>query len=387
VGCGGTDEDYGVVQSEVAVSQYTTSTCATSVVMGLSKQIADEVSCLAPNGLVKFASSANLRFTNNSVMPYVHSGAKADLEKVAETRVVQVNSAYRTVAAQYLLYRWFQLGRCGIPAAARPGQSNHEGGRALDLQNYSALISPMAARGWAHNVPGDDVHFEHLSSPDQRGRDVRAFQRLWNRNNPNDQIDEDGVYGPQTEARLRASPATGFPIGATCTDKQGGLEVVMVDGPDKIAPGAKRTYAITVENTGTLAWPAATRIVVAGGATSELHDPESWVSPTEVGEIGVDVAPGKQAVLEIGVLAPVVTENTPVMTQFALATSGMMFGTIDLAATVTIDGDEDMSGEADDTGDGGGCSTTNGGGSLAILAALALLRRRRRQGAIAVRAT
>jgi uncharacterized protein (TIGR03382 family) len=111
------------------------------------------------------------------------------------------------------------------------------------------------------------------------------------------------------------------------------------------------------------------------------------VSPTEVGEIGVDVAPGKQAVLEIGVLAPVVTENTPVMTQFALATNGMMFGTIDLAATVTIDGDEDMSGEADDTGDGGGCSTTNGCGSLVILAALALLRRRRRQGAIAVRAT
>lgn len=372
------EETYGVIRSEVAVGNYTTTSCSTSVVIGLSKQIADEVGCLSPGGLVKFASSANLRFTSNAVLPYLHATAKTDLEKVAETRVVQVNSAFRTVAQQYLLYRWFELGRCGIPAAARPGSSNHEGGRALDLQNYSALISPMAARGWAHNVPGDDVHFEHLSSPDQRGRDVRAFQRLWNRNNPNDKIAEDGAYGPNTEARLRAAPATGFPIGATCNEKKGGVEVVMVDGPDKIAPGARKTYAVTVENTGTLPWPATTKIVVVG-ASSELYDPEAWTSGTEVGTIGEAVEPGKQGVLQIPVLAPNVTETTPVMTQLALATSGMTFGMIDLAATVTVDGDEDTSGESDDVGDGGGCSAGGGAGWLVAFAALGLARRRRRQ--------
>jgi hypothetical protein len=372
------DEDYGVVRSEVAVGNYTTTSCSTSVVIGLSKQIADEVGCLAPGGLVKFASSANLRFTSNAVLPYLHATAKTDLEKVAEGRVVQVNSAFRTVAQQYLLYRWFQLGRCGIPAAARPGSSNHEGGRALDLQNYAALISPMAARGWAHNVPGDDVHFEHLSSPDQRGRDVRAFQRLWNRNNPNDKIAEDGAYGPNTESRLRAAPATGFPIGATCNDKKGGVEVVMVDGPDKIAPNTRKTYAVTVENTGTLPWPETTKIVVVGAA-SELYDPEAWTSPTEIGTIDAAVEPGKQATLQIPVLAPNVTETTPVMTQLALATNGMTFGMIDLAATVTTDGDEDTSGESDDVGDGeGGCSAGGGAGWLVAFAALALRRRRQR---------
>ena len=383
VGCGMTDDvDYNIAESEVAVSTYTTSTCSTSVVIGLSKQIADEVGCLTPGGLVKFSSSANLRFTSNAVLPYLHLAAKDDLEKVAATRVVQVNSAFRTVAQQYLLYRWYQLGRCGIPAAAPPGTSNHEGGRAMDLQNYSALISPMSARGWAHNVPGDDVHFEHLSSPDQRGRDVRAFQRLWNRNNANDKIAEDGAYGPATEARLRAAPATGFPLGATCTDKKGGVEVVMVQGPDKIAPGAKKTYEITVENTGTLPWPATTRIVVAGGGTSELYDPAAWKSPTEVGAIGVAVETGKQTVLTIPVLAPMVTETTPVMTQLALTTNGMTFGTIDLAATITTDGDEDTSGDADDGNDpdAGGC---NSGGSTgwaaSMLPALLLLRRRRRR--------
>jgi MYXO-CTERM domain-containing protein len=378
VGCGMTadEEDYGVVRSEVSVGNYTTTSCSTSVVIGLSKQIADEVGCLSPGGLVKFASSANLRFTSNAVLPYLHATAKTDLEKVAEGRVVQVNSAFRTVAQQYLLYRWFELGRCGIPAAARPGSSNHEGGRALDVQNYAALITPMSARGWAHNVPGDDVHFEHLSSPDQRGRDVRAFQRLWNRNNPNDKIGEDGVYGPNTESRLRAAPATGFPIGATCNEKTGGVEVVMVDGPDKIAPGARTTYAVTVENTGTLAWPETTKIVVVGAA-SELYDPAAWKSPTEVGTIDAAVEPGKTAVLQIPVLAPNVTETTPVMTQLALATSGMTFGMIDLAATVTTDGDEGTSGEADDTSDGGGCSVGGGAGWIVALGALALRRRRR----------
>ncbi len=61
---------------------------------------------------------------------------------------------------------------------------------------------------------GPAVHFDHLGSPDLRGMDVHAFQRLWNRNHPEDPIDEDGLYGPQTEARLRASPADGFPVGA-----------------------------------------------------------------------------------------------------------------------------------------------------------------------------
>ena len=73
----------------------------------------------------------------------------------------------------------------------------------------------MSSHGWKHDVPGDSVHFDHTSSADIRGEDVLAFQKLWNRNNPSDHIAEDGDYGPQTEARLKKSPATGFAIGAT----------------------------------------------------------------------------------------------------------------------------------------------------------------------------
>ena len=110
--------------------------------------------------------------------------------------------------------------RCGIPAAAEPGRSNHESGRALDVSNYSDWITLFDSRGWAHDVPGDPVHFDHLASPDIRGADVLAFQRLWNRNAPDDPIAEDGDFGPMTADRVQRAPAEGFGIGAVCATRR-----------------------------------------------------------------------------------------------------------------------------------------------------------------------
>ena len=47
-GCMDTEETYSETSSEVSVSAYTTSGCSTAVVLGLSKQIADEISCMNP---------------------------------------------------------------------------------------------------------------------------------------------------------------------------------------------------------------------------------------------------------------------------------------------------------------------------------------------------
>jgi uncharacterized protein (TIGR03382 family) len=384
-GCGLSDEEYGEASSAVSVATYTTSTCSTSAVLGLSKQVANEISCMSPTLLTRFAPSTQLQITSNAVLPYLHSAAKTNLLKVAETRTVQVNSAFRTVAQQYLLYRWFQLGRCGITAAATPGRSNHESGRALDLANYSTLISAMGARGWSHTVPGDPVHFDHLSSPDIRGKDVLAFQRLWNRNHPNDRIAEDGAYGPQTEARLRSAPATGFATGPTCGPRVAGADVVMIEGPDRVAPGTKVRYAITVDNTGSIDWPATTTLRVAGGGTSELYDPATWTSPSEPGAIDTDIGAGGQGIIEIDVLAPAVTEETPVFTQLELTDGTTSLGTINLALTVTPNGDHDVSGDAADQNDDGievtgGCSAGGGAGWAALLLpALVAVRRRRRR--------
>ena len=39
---------------------------------------------------------------------------------------------------------------------------------------------------------------------------IKAFQELWNENNPSDLLDVDGDFGPLTESRLNISPAEGF---------------------------------------------------------------------------------------------------------------------------------------------------------------------------------
>jgi len=64
----------------------------------------------------------------------------------------------------------------------------------------------------------DPWHFDYVGAGavSYKGLDVKAFQRLWNRNHPGDKIATDGVWGPNTEARMKKAPAGGFATGATC---------------------------------------------------------------------------------------------------------------------------------------------------------------------------
>lgn len=203
------------------VASFEETSCSTADVLALSRQIADEVDCLMPGQLVRFEAGPMIEFAGSAVLPYLGAEARADLYAAvaAGGTALRVTSAFRTVVQQYLLRRWFELGRCGITAAAEPGDSNHESGRALDVANYGDWVTALAAHGWDHSVPGDPVHFDHLGTPDIRGADVLAFQRLWNRNAPDDPIVEDGAYGPMTAARIQRAPAEGFGIGAGCATR------------------------------------------------------------------------------------------------------------------------------------------------------------------------
>jgi hypothetical protein len=222
-GCAGSidsDGDFHDAESEEGLSAGGTvgdkvsGSCSTASVVGLSHQIAAEIACIAPGTLERFSAAGRIRFVSSAVLPYLHPDALRALQAAASQREVDLNSAFRTVAQQYLLYHWYEAGRCGIPIAASPGRSNHESARAIDVANWSGVIVDLERHGWAHDVPGDVVHFDHLASPDLRGLDVHAFQRLWNRNHPGDRIAEDGAYGPQTAARLARAPAGGFAVGA-----------------------------------------------------------------------------------------------------------------------------------------------------------------------------
>jgi hypothetical protein len=372
------EPEYSEAVSASTVASFITSSCSTAVVVGLSTQIANEIGCMSPSSLVRFAAGSGITFNSNAVLPFLAANARTDLQKVGN---VQLNSAFRTVAQQFLIVEWFNRGRCGITAAAAPGRSNHESGRAVDVANFSARVTAMANHGWAHDVPGDPVHFDHLSSADIRGKDVLAFQRLWNRNHAGDKIAADGIYGPQTEARLRQSPATGFATGASCGARAVGADVVAIDGPDRIAPGAKAHFVITLDNTTGADWPATTRMMVASGSASELYDAASWTSTVEVGAIGVAIPAGEQGVVELDIVAPGVATETPISTEIALTDGATQVGTIQLAVTVTPNGDEDLSSDSDDQFDGdvsGGCSAGGGAGWLAFAPVLLVLRRRRR---------
>jgi hypothetical protein len=90
----------------------------------------------------------------------------------------------------------------------------------------------MANHGWRWFGSSDPWHFDFTQGGVAlTGLSTRAFQRLWNANNPNDRISEDGRWGPQTASRLARSPAAGFRSGATCK-----APTPVAPTPDPVAP-------------------------------------------------------------------------------------------------------------------------------------------------------
>ena len=204
----------------ITVGDAVYSSCSTTIVKGLSDQLVKTVNtCLHPGQLVLFSSTPNVVY-GSAVYAYMQKPA-ADAFKRAMTsppRTMTMNSAYRSLAQQLLLYQWYLTSRCSISLAAKPGSSNHESGLAFDCNDGSGWSSYMSGYSFKWLGASDPVHFDYSGSGtiEIRPSSVKAFQKLWNKNNPNDKITEDGIYGPNTEARLLKSPADGFPITTGC---------------------------------------------------------------------------------------------------------------------------------------------------------------------------
>lgn len=197
------------------VNEVAAQACSTAVVRGLSDQLMAEIELLRPGTVASIEDVPGIE-AGPGTLPYLQKPAVDALRKVtARGNTIQLNSALRSLAQQYLLHRWYQTRRCGIPLAAPPGTSHHESGLAIDISNYAQLRPTLAAHGWRWLGGRDPVHFDFVGQGGTRlgGLSVLAFQRLWNRNNPDDRIPEDGVYGPATAQRLARAPANGFPLG------------------------------------------------------------------------------------------------------------------------------------------------------------------------------
>jgi hypothetical protein len=197
--------------------------CTTASVDGLSRQIIAQARCIRPNAFVPLPSRPNL-VIQSQVFPYLELEAKNQLVKALDANPktkMTVNSALRTVAQQYLVWRWSATKRCGVPLATPPGQSNHEIGIALDIAEAATWRAPLEAQKFKWLGASDRVHFDYKgsSSAGRTATDVLAFQKLWNKNNPKDKIAEDGRYSPATEQRLKQAPADGFAQGPSCAKK------------------------------------------------------------------------------------------------------------------------------------------------------------------------
>ena len=208
--------------------------CSTAVVRGLATQLVEEIECLRPNTTTKIEGLPGVSLaTGAQAVPYLQKPAAEAMLAAQKARGVTltINSGLRTLPQQYLLYRWYQTGRCGIGLAAKPGTSNHESAVAIDVADSAAWRTALTNKNFRWLGASDPVHYDYVGpgAVNLRGLSVKAFQRLWNRNHPEDAIGEDGSYGTETEKRLARSPIGGFEKGAlkSCTDDAGadsGLE-------------------------------------------------------------------------------------------------------------------------------------------------------------------
>ncbi|NUO48958.1 MAG: hypothetical protein HOV80_08895 [Polyangiaceae bacterium] len=262
-------ERTGQAGAAISVLEAADGGCSTLAVKGLSLQIIAQSNCISPGAFIEIPAAANVTM-QDTVFPFLEEPAQAALVAAvtANPRTsMTINSALRTVAQQYLLYRWYQQNRCSISLAATPGTSNHETGLALDISQHDTWRPILESKGFAWLGSSDPVHFDYAGAGavDYRGTDVLAFQMLWNENHPDDPIDEDGEWGPETEARMIDAPAEGFPIGASCAESPDiFLRAELPTAFDQFADGASMgvsdvfegddfEWTVEVENRGTAA--------------------------------------------------------------------------------------------------------------------------------------
>jgi N-acetylmuramoyl-L-alanine amidase len=188
--------------------------CGTAAVNGLSKQLIAELELLAPNALDPVIDPNIRPASTLTVFLLLQPEAGKKLRQAVEDRgtPMRVNSCYRTLAQQYVLRHHAENDMCGIRAAAPPGHSNHEGGTGLDVASATGWKSFLEGRSWKKLGSFDPPHYDFIGRRDPMVNSftVKAFQRLWNKHHPTDQLVVDGHYGNETKKRLEKSPAGGF---------------------------------------------------------------------------------------------------------------------------------------------------------------------------------
>ena len=237
--------------------------CSTAGVRPLAEQLLAEVECQRPGTLARIDDIPNVSL-GAGALPKLNLGGASALRQAVSGGggTLAISSSTRATAQQYVLRYWYDNHRCTdvVAIAAMPGRSNHESGLAIDVPAYSTWRSRLEARSFDWYGSGDPVHFDYrgAGAVDIRPLAVKAFQRLWNRNHPEDTIAEDGVWGSASAARMDRSPANGFAVGPQC------------GAPDEPppTPGTASLQGIIYEGADASARIAGATVRIDGGATT-----------------------------------------------------------------------------------------------------------------------
>lgn len=187
--------------------------CSTAGLKALDLQLIAQIQRIAPGLLEPFDKIPGVK-CGSACHAYLQAPAVTALEKAIKQRgqAMTVNSAYRTIGQQAILFNHFQNRRCGISAAARPGLSNHNTGLAIDIEDSFGWRPYLERFGWDWIGSFDPMHydFEGAGIKDLRWVSIKAFQQLWNFNHPTRKIAEDGIWGAKTYECLMQTACTGF---------------------------------------------------------------------------------------------------------------------------------------------------------------------------------
>ena len=190
--------------------------CSTKPLGKFSQQLFRTVKFIYPDcPLVEIMPSEKLILKPAvKIVPFLQKKAYQALLAALETthQVMTISSAFRLIPQQTVLYKWFEMGLCGITLAYKPGESSHESGLAIDIKEYQKWIEILKKFDWEWMGPTDVVHFTYIGEKTEslNGVNILAFQKLWNLNNPEDLIAESGVFDEKTEEKVMKTPIDGF---------------------------------------------------------------------------------------------------------------------------------------------------------------------------------
>lgn len=178
----------------------------TKGIAGISWQLCEEAVGM---GFLVQIKSPKIQIDSDSLVHlYLHPSAEPQIDCLLDRikSPLIVSSAYRTLAQQYILKRNL------LTMVAPVGRSDHGSGKSLDIVNYDAHKSSLVACGWIQSYGSRDAVHWDAKAPDNRRNTILAYQRLWNKNYPNQEIEEDGSVGSQVLWALSHTPCNGFPI-------------------------------------------------------------------------------------------------------------------------------------------------------------------------------